>query len=477
MNLPTMALLLFTLSACSPRSCPSRRAPASRPDAESKPNDADTFRPDPAWKQMDPNLWFDPKGRRLVIRARLVLREGALEHLLCLKATKEHEAILATNAAPRSIHAGLLLTGAEAGHPVRFLPKFAPPSGTPIAIDLEWLEDGKTRHADARDWVLDERKKTALTIDWVFAGSELVDDPTTKQKYYLADDGDLITVANFASAILDLPIASNANDAERSFIARTDHLPPKGTVVTMFLTPRPRPPAAPKARRAGFIREACFEANWLRSGNRSCGGELASFGEPSWGRIGFVRGTLLGANWLRSGNPRLWSREGRGVENREGSSLGGTSGDEPFVHAGFRRWAVFCRVGQRKPQLHRMVEGSKLVGCASLTHPTTCSDARGRAGCTGRTELGLGPRTAVPARHSPRWRERRFGRWFPLLNIVSGGLGALGFGRPEWERWSGCNDSGHDDAARVPSPNPAKLTLIGGMCKIASVPPRSAFAG
>ena len=53
--------------------------------------------------------------------------------------------MLATPAPPRQIHAGLLLTGAEPGHPVRFLPKFVPPAGTPIAIELHWTEEGKPR--------------------------------------------------------------------------------------------------------------------------------------------------------------------------------------------------------------------------------------------------------------------------------------------------------------------------------------------
>ncbi len=90
------------------------------------------------------SLWFDPENKQLVVRAKVVLREGPLEHLVCLKGTKEHEAILATDAQPRQIHAGLLLTGAEPGHPVRFEPKFEPPAGTPIAIELLWMTDGKT---------------------------------------------------------------------------------------------------------------------------------------------------------------------------------------------------------------------------------------------------------------------------------------------------------------------------------------------
>src|SRR5262249_26600133 len=152
-----------------------------------------------------------------------------LEHLMCLKGTKEHEAILATNAVPRKVHAALLLTGAEVGNPVQFVPNFQPPSGSKIAINLRWQQDGKVHEADARQWVRDEKTKSPLAIDWVFAGSVIYEDRITKKPMYAADEGDLITVANFASAILDLPIASSANDAERMFTANTGSIPPIGT--------------------------------------------------------------------------------------------------------------------------------------------------------------------------------------------------------------------------------------------------------
>lgn len=201
---------------------------------------ADAFKPDPAWKALGKDLWFDPAGRRLVVRARVAITEGPLEHLLCSKGSKDHESTLTTEAPPRAIHAGLLLTGAEPGHPVRFgEAKFEPPAGTTIAIDLEWAgPDGKARRADARAWIKDVKTDKPLTTDWVFAGSELFEDPKTKQKVYAADDGDLITVANFPSSILDLPFRSSANDADRGFLANTPALPPRGTPVTMYLKPR-----------------------------------------------------------------------------------------------------------------------------------------------------------------------------------------------------------------------------------------------
>jgi hypothetical protein len=212
------------------------------------------LRPDPEWKLLGRSLWFDPKTKQAVVRARVVLREGYLEHLLCLKGTKEHEAILATDAVPLELHTALLLTGAEPGHPVRFVPKFEPPAGPAIAIELRWQQDGKARTADARDWVKDEKAKAPLALDWVFAGSQFFDDPETKKKVYAANDGDLFTVANFGSAILDLPIASSTDDVERVFATNTDKIPPLGTEVFMALSPRraspaqKRAPGAPPAR-------------------------------------------------------------------------------------------------------------------------------------------------------------------------------------------------------------------------------------
>jgi hypothetical protein len=207
--------------------------------ADAKPR-AKAQLPDPSWKSLGPSLWFDPKSKTLVLRARVVLREGYLEHLMCSKGTKEHEAILATEAVPQLIHAGLLLTGAKPGHPVRFLPQFESPAGDAIAIELQWQQDGKTFRSDARQWVKDEKAKAPLAIDWVFAGSEFYEDPVTQKKVYAADQGDLITVANFGSAILDLPIASSANDSDRGFFTNTEKIPPLGTEV--FVTLRPRRP-------------------------------------------------------------------------------------------------------------------------------------------------------------------------------------------------------------------------------------------
>jgi hypothetical protein len=210
------------------------------------PPAADSFKPDPSWKPLGPSLWFDPAAKHLILRARVVLREGYLEHLMCLEQTKEHESILATAAPPRMIHAGLLLTGAKEGHPVQYEPEFKPPAGTPIHIELSWQgPDGQSHHANARDWVKNEKTGKTLAQDWVFAGSQFFEEQNPRRTLYAADGGDLVTVANFTSAILDVPFASSADEAALSFVANTEQIPPKGTYVTATFRPA-SPPVAPK---------------------------------------------------------------------------------------------------------------------------------------------------------------------------------------------------------------------------------------
>ncbi len=224
-------LALLAALALAPRPAPADDPPAKPP--------VDSFKPDPGWKPLGKDLWFDPNGRRLVLRARVALRDGALEHLICVRGSKDHESTLTTEAQPRRIHAGLILAGATPGHPVRFDPKFEPPAGSPIAIDLEWADDaGKARRADARTWVKDMKTNEVLKTDWVFAGSELFADPKTGEKIYAADEGDIATVANFPSSTLDLPFRSSASDADRTFVSNTDAMPARGTPVTVYLKPR-----------------------------------------------------------------------------------------------------------------------------------------------------------------------------------------------------------------------------------------------
>src|SRR5690348_4635522 len=81
-------------------------------------------------------LEIDGPRRRVLVDAYVCLRQGQLEQLLTRKRTKEHEAILAADIDARHLHAALIAAGAQPGSPVKFRPKFQPPTGTPIKITL-----------------------------------------------------------------------------------------------------------------------------------------------------------------------------------------------------------------------------------------------------------------------------------------------------------------------------------------------------
>ncbi len=191
--------------------------------------------------ELGKNVALEIQGdkRRVLVKAYVCLRQGQLEQFLTRKRTKEHEAILAADVDARDIHAALILAGAEPGKPVQFRPKYQPATGTPIKITLEYLDKGKKVQVRAGKWVRDARKKQELDLDWVFAGSYLIPDPMepTKKPYYAANDGDVICVSNFDTALLDLPIESTKDNSDLSFEAYTERIPPLETAVLVTLEP------------------------------------------------------------------------------------------------------------------------------------------------------------------------------------------------------------------------------------------------
>lgn len=184
-------------------------------------------------------LEIDGARRRVLVNAYVCLRQGQLEQLLTRKRTKEHEAILATDADARTIHAALVAAGATPGSPVKFRPKFEAPRGTPIKITLEYEAKGKTVRVPAQQWIRSIKSKKDLDSDWVFGGSVLVPDlfDKTKPPVYAANDGDVICISNFDTAMLDVPFNSSKDNDDLAFEANTDRIPPVETPVLVILEP------------------------------------------------------------------------------------------------------------------------------------------------------------------------------------------------------------------------------------------------
>jgi hypothetical protein len=87
----------------------------------------------------------------------------------------------------------------------------------------------------------DQSQMREMKADWVFAGSGFFTDEKTGEKYYQAESGDLICVANFASSVLDVDAESSATNDGLLFEAYTERIPPIGTKVDIELRPVLKP--------------------------------------------------------------------------------------------------------------------------------------------------------------------------------------------------------------------------------------------
>ena len=103
---------------------------------------------------------------------------------------------------------------------------------------MEWTETGEQKTARAQDWIRDARTGKAMDVPFVFAGSGFWEDQVTGQKHYRAEEGDLVCVSNFTSAMIDVPVASDQANSALMFEAFTERIPPVGAEVTLVFTPK-----------------------------------------------------------------------------------------------------------------------------------------------------------------------------------------------------------------------------------------------
>jgi hypothetical protein len=198
-------------------------------------------------------VWFDTKNKWVVLQGEACSADCALEFFATYFG-RSYESVLTVNVKPSTIHAGLLLAGAEPGHPARLEPKFSPPTGTEIALEIRWKDaQGKFQSCPAQQWIRDIKTKKALEGNWVFAGSIIVTDEASGKQSYIADrGGDMICVLSSPAAMLDLPRFGSGAFEDRTYEKFKEHIPPLGTPVTVVFKPilstNPSAKGAPAAK-------------------------------------------------------------------------------------------------------------------------------------------------------------------------------------------------------------------------------------
>ena len=188
------------------------------------------------------HLRVDIARRRISFDANVCLRKGQLELLVCKTSSKEHESILHTDAMAAHLHAGLLALGLTPGLPAEWTTDadgrgcFVSPRGPELKITLRWKDSGGKIHNDnPRAWVVPCEKNSDMTLPetWIFIGSGIL----AGGRYWADCDGDVISLTNFQSAVIDVPIESSNKNALLNFKANPSAIPPLGTAVEVIIAP------------------------------------------------------------------------------------------------------------------------------------------------------------------------------------------------------------------------------------------------
>ena len=198
-----------------------------------------------------PGLKVDVAERYVDIEATVCLDKGLLELVACRKGTKEHESIVAVEAAPMHIHTALLVLGATNGQPAMRRPREPegtgwidiPPSGDPIKVSLVFSDsDGQlVEHAISEFVAVSDQgggggdDEAGFPDTFLFAGSHLHDNGDGPRTYLADESGNVISIGTFGDELLCMDgMHAHANDALLWQI-KPEKLPPVGAKVTLRL--------------------------------------------------------------------------------------------------------------------------------------------------------------------------------------------------------------------------------------------------
>jgi hypothetical protein len=196
--------------------------------------------------ELVPDATGKMKPVRVLFAAEICLSKGPLEVFCTKKGTKEHESIVRIDFDAKFLHAALLAAGAKQGKPVQWVdpktekPDYKPASGQVIDVTVHYTLKGKTLTHAAQEWIKDAKGKAALKHQWVFAGSRFVKNPDRPNdpEYYMANNGEVISISNFSDSMLDLPVEVTSSNDDLFFMIQEEKIPPLLSKVWVILTPK-----------------------------------------------------------------------------------------------------------------------------------------------------------------------------------------------------------------------------------------------
>lgn len=200
-----------------------------------------------------PHIWLDTSARVVEFTGIVPINahdERAphvyLEVLACSSDTREHEAVVVTDAKPSQVHAALLAIGLEPGAPGSYSwqgeqVQASPPTGPRVRVDVIV---GDAPPAPITDWAINVRSGETLTATldqaghaMLFAGSVSIE--RERGTNYLGDGaGTLVGLATFGTETIACESLFNPDSAveEPVWIANAALVPATGTAVRVRIT-------------------------------------------------------------------------------------------------------------------------------------------------------------------------------------------------------------------------------------------------
>lgn len=229
--------------------------PIPKASAGSRPTETPTTPPSRPiqLREFLPHIWLDASARVVEFAGVIPINahdERApnvyLEVLACSRDTRDHEAVVVTDAKPSQVHAALLAIGLEPGTPGSYSwqgeqVQASPPTGPRVRVDVIV---GDAAPMLLTDWAINVRSGETLTATldqtghaMLFAGSVRIE--RERGTSYLGDGaGTLVGLATFGTETIACECLFNPDSAveEPVWIANAALVPATGTAVRVRIT-------------------------------------------------------------------------------------------------------------------------------------------------------------------------------------------------------------------------------------------------
>ena len=169
--------------------------------------------------------------------------KGAIEYLACAKDGKSYESMLVLGCKPTGFYEALKKIGLKPGSPANYdeSGNHIPPKGDKVRLFVEWKgPEGKNVRFRAEDLIYNKKtKKTMKHVEWIFAGSQFMEDPATEEEVLQAElTGSLISTHHGDQTVILQNPLSEALD-ESIYSVNPKLAPKPGTKITLIVDGNP----------------------------------------------------------------------------------------------------------------------------------------------------------------------------------------------------------------------------------------------